>query len=119
MKPVVQTVVVPQTVVVEKQVEVPAETVIRTVVVEKEVMVAGETVVQTVIVEKEVVKEVEVEVLGETVVEAKAMTPRQRQPRRRTPHQHLLLRHRRRVRQANPPNPARLRSRTQPAATSL
>ena len=51
-----------QTVVVERQVEVPV-TEVQTVVVEKEVQVAGETVVQTVIVEKEV------RVAGETVVQ--------------------------------------------------
>ena len=67
-----------QTVVVEKS--VPGETVIQTVVVEKEVQVAGETVVQTVVVEKEVqvagetvvqtvVVEKEVQVAGETVVQ--------------------------------------------------
>ncbi len=54
---------VPQTVVVEKEVQVAGETVIQTVVVEKEVQVAGETVVQTVVVEKEV------QVAGETVVQ--------------------------------------------------
>ena len=67
-----------QTVVVEKS--VPGETVIQTVVVEKEVQIAGETVVQTVVVEKEVqvagetvvqtvVVEKEVQVAGETVVQ--------------------------------------------------
>ena len=54
---------VPQTVVVEKEIQVAGETVIQTVVVEKEVEVAGETVVQTVVVEKEV------QVAGETVVQ--------------------------------------------------
>ena len=54
---------VPQTVVVEKQVQVAGETVVQTVVVEREVEVAGQTVIQTVVVEKEVVVE------GETVVQ--------------------------------------------------
>ncbi len=71
---------VPQTVVVEKEVQVAGETVIQTVVVEKEVQVAGETVVQTVVIEKEVqvagetvvqtvVVEKEVQVAGETVIQ--------------------------------------------------
>jgi len=74
----VQTQVVVQTVVVEK--EVPGETIVQTVVVEKEVQVRGETVVQTVIVEKEVqvrgetvvqtvIVEKEVQVRGETIVQ--------------------------------------------------
>ncbi len=55
-----------QTVVVERQVEVPVP---QTVVVEKEVIVEGETQIQTVVVEKEIVKEVERPVVQTVVVE--------------------------------------------------
>ncbi len=71
-----------QTVVVERQVEVPVP---QTVVVEKEVMVEGERVIQTVVVEKEVIVEtekvVEVErpvvqtVVVEKEVEVEVQTP--------------------------------------------
>ena len=68
---VIQTVEVPverevrvvETVVVEKRVEVPGETMVQTVVVEKPVEVPGETMVQTVVVEQTVV------VPGETMVQ--------------------------------------------------
>ena len=72
---VVQTVEVPvdrevrvvETVVVEKEVEVPGETVVQTVIVEQERIVEGETVVETVVIEREVV--VEKDVIREVEVE--------------------------------------------------
>ena len=86
---VIQTVEVPvdrevrvvETVVIEKEVEVPGETKIETVVVERERIVEGETVIETVVVEREVVVteketvvetvvvEKEVQVAGETVIQ--------------------------------------------------
>ena len=86
---VIQTVEVPvdrevrvvETVVIEKEVEVPGQTRIETVVVERERVVEGQTIIETVVVEREVVVtekqtvvetvvvEREVEVAGETVVQ--------------------------------------------------